>query len=330
MSRRYDDDMVLFEKRAVNKKGLFVLFLLTVVIFGAGGYYIYKNKDKFEWELKLPWEKDDEYEVLGSNNGENTTIKKNNNSNNKLIVPSLTSEIINRDETNLRFYGIEADDKGYTIKVDFMSLDGIATIQVEKILIDGHDTSATFTLTDNVDEGVQNPTTTTVRILKTELDALNIVCFKKMTVYYRLTSNNSKNNLIRVDVNAFTEIEYNNEIEGLIEMYSGGDVVSRYYRTLTDKDYTYIYFDFLNVDKNISRTIKVKKLLINDEIYDIKEFNQLLYAGSEKVFYIAIPRNKIKNVEKFTISFFIINRTNEKDNDGVTAVYTTPEYTKTF
>lgn len=328
MSRQFDEEMVHFEKRAVNQKGLLVILLIAIAIFGVGGYLLYKNRDKFDWTL--PWEKEEEqYEVLGDKTGTNSTIEKNPNSNVKLIAPTLSSEIFNRNNTNLSFRDLKADDKGYTFTVDFVTFEGTVTLNIEKILIDGHDTSATLTISDTKDVGgkrEQQATSATIQILKTELDALNIICFKKMTVFYRLTGDQDGKILNRADVNAFSGMDFNNITKGLIEMSTGNNISVRYYRTLTDKDYTYIYFDFLSQERIKSKTIKIKKLLINDELYEYKDLNESIYASAEKIFYIAIPRKDIKDVKKFTISFFIL----EQDGDSINAAYITPDYTKEF
>lgn len=329
MSRQIDEDMIHFEKRAANKKAIFLVVFLFIAILGIGGFFIYKYRDKFDWNLTLPWEKDEEYEILGNNNGP-STIPKNENSNNKLIVPTLNGEVYKNDTALIKFYDMAADDKGYTFKIDFTATKGTVTIDIEKILIDGFDTTSTLTLSDTVDLGSSEPTTSTIRILKTELDALNITCFKRLTFYYRLNAPESNNKLNRIDVPVFSGVDFNNSIEGLVQMFDNGDTLARYYRTLTDKDYTYIYFDFLNNNRNISKKIKIKKLLINGELYDCK-LDELVFAGAEKIFYLPISRKEIKDIESFTVSFFIIDSNMENYNDNsVTTVYTTPEYTRTF
>lgn len=329
MSRQIDEDMIHFEKRAANKKAIFLVLFLFVIIIGVGGFFIYKYRDKFDWNLTLPWEKEEEYEILGNNNGPNT-IPKNNNSNNKLIVPTIGLETYQKDNTLIKLYDLAADDKGYTLKIDFTSFRGAATINIEKILVDGFDTSSTLTLTDTEDIGTREATTATIRILKTELDALDIICFKRLTLYYRIDSLESEKKLNRTDVTLYSGVEFNNSIEGLIQMSDNGGTLARYYRTLTDKDYIYIYFDFLNNNHNVSKNIKIKKLLINDELYEYK-LNELIYAGSEKIFYLSIPRNEVKDLKSFNISFFIMDISpDSNDNNSITTVYTTPEYIKTF
>jgi len=44
------------------------------------------------------------------------------------------------------------------------------------------------------------------------------------------------------------------------------------------------------------------KLVINDTIYEYKNFNTEIYNEAEKVFYLAIPKDKVKEVNKY---FFI-------------------------
>jgi len=88
--------------------------------------------------------------------------------------------------------------------------------------------------------------------------------------------------------------------------------------------------DFLNENRDEIKNIKVKKLLINDELYDYSELNEVLYAGAEKIFYIVIPKNKVKEVKSFNISFFIINNAKEQDDKVFPAIYSTLEYSLEF
>lgn len=325
MSRKIDEDMVYFEKRAVNGRGLFFVILFAILLFGIGGYFVYQNRDKFDWTL--PWAKDDdEYEVLGDKTG-NSTITKNPSSNKELIVPLLRNEIFKRNQTQIRAYDLTGDDKGYSFKLDYTAESENLTLSIEKILLDGHDTSATLTLSDNVDVGTQQPTTATINIPKTEIDAIDLTCFKNMTIYYRIKGGDKEKELIRIDINAYSPIESDNTIQGLVEFYNGDKVKARYYRTLTDKDYTYIYFDFLNQNKYSKRNLKIKRLLINGKLYDYKDFNEEIYAGTEKIFYISIPRDEIKDVKSFNISFYMMTY---DDTNHMISTYVTSEYEKAF
>jgi len=133
--------------------------------------------------------------------------------------------------------------------------------------------------------------------------------------------------LIRIDISAYSPIESDNTIQGLVEFYNGDNVKARYYRTLTDKDYTYIYFDFLNQNKYSKRNLKIKRLLINGKLYDYKDFNEEIYAGTEKIFYISIPRDEIKDVKSFNISFYMMTY---DDTNHMISTYVTSEYEKAF
>jgi len=321
------DEMMLFEKRAANKKGLVIVFLLALTFFGVGGYFVYKNKDNFEWHL--PWEKEEETSSPEKPK-QNPIIQNSSTKNTKLDVPTLNPKEISRNNTTIKVYGLEADDKGYSFKVDFTAKESTTTINIEKVLIDGHDTSGSLILTDSLDIHPQQPTTGIIKIPKTELDALNITGFKRLTLYFRLINEKSNKSLIRLDIEVFSNIDYDNSIKGLIEMFSGGETLARYYQTLTDNDNTYIYFDFLNENRDEIKNIKVKKLLINDELYDYSELNEVLYAGAEKIFYIVIPKNKVKEVKSFNISFFIINNAKEQDDKVFPAIYSTLEYSLEF
>jgi hypothetical protein len=66
--------------------------------------------------------------------------------------------------------------------------------------------------------------------------------------------------------------------------------------------------------------------MINDRLYDMPEFIEVLPKGSGTIFAIRIPEKKIKEVENFTVSFFILeyNTTGTSYN----SIYSTNDYTK--
>ncbi|HIS18714.1 MAG TPA: hypothetical protein IAC02_08930, partial [Candidatus Coprovivens excrementavium] len=99
-----------------------------------------------------------------------------------------------------------------------------------------------------------------------------------------------------------------------------------YYETITDQDNTYIYFDIKNDTYNSNKQVRIKKLIINGELYDYQDLDFKLYRGAENIFSIVIPKSKIKEVESFTVSFFITSYL----DDEVLGIYMTNDYTKTI
>ena len=89
--------------------------------------------------------------------------------------------------------------------------------------------------------------------------------------------------------------------------------------------------DFQNVEEVPENTkfnieLKIKKLIINDRLYDMPEFVEAIPKGSGTIFAIKIPEKKIKKVENFTVSFFIL----EYNIAGTSynSIYSTNDYTK--
>ena len=153
-----------------------------------------------------------------------------------------------------------------------------------------------------------------VRINKTELDSLEISNFNKLSFYWRVSPSDStkvSENIVHVS----QPIEANNDIKGLIEIDNRNGTLIRYYRTVEDNDKTYIYFDFKNESKTDNKIILIKKMIINDKIYDASSFEENIYIKTE-----------FKNINSFTISFFVL----VKEDDKLVQTYISNEYTRKF
>lgn len=320
---RQKDNVVRMEKKATNHFGLFLLFIVVIGGFGYGGYYLYKHRNDIDWNIKLPWKKEKEEEVKPGTAliNPNTT-----NKNNKLIVPNFNSQSIKNKVGQVKIYDLAADDKGYTFQVDLTASSQTATLSIEKVLIDGFDTSAKLTITDMLDSE-KAPTTSTLRINKSELDSMGIYAFNKFSIYYRISTDTEKGDLNRSDFQVYNTLEYKNALSNLIEIYHKENILIYFYKTESDKDNTYIYFDVINENRTNPKKIKIKKLILNGEIYEYKDFDESIYCGTNRVIYLTIPKKKISEVENITISFFVIS---QDQDENTTAVHLTPEYSKSF
>lgn len=321
MAKQYNN-VVRLEKRSTNKIGLFFLIIIFIAGAGYGGFYLYKHRSEIDWDIKIPWQNEEH------KNKNNTSTSNNNNNSNKhtdLNVPSyLKEEIITKNGT-LKFSDTKIDDKGYTIQVEYKTQTVPSEIRIEKVLVNGYETSSTLTIgnDDNTgDDNSQQTITKSLRILATELIPLKITGIKNLTIYYREIGGISKENLERKTIKAENLVDVNAGLKGLIEFYNKNQTTIYYYQTITDQDNTYIYFDAKNSDVNTTKEIRVKKLLINGELYEYKDLNFNLYRGAENIFMIEIPKKKIKKVENFTVSFFIL----AKEDDELAGVYITNEY----
>lgn len=324
MNNRNDKNVVHFEKRSANKVGLFFLLILAIAGLGYGGYYVYLHRSEIDWELKLPWQSDSSKEEKEKNkNGESSK----NNDRDDLVLPSKLNETENVNGGSLRIYDVKLDDKGYTISVDYLFPNGDSDLTIEKVLINGFEVSSTLTINEKKDEGLvkdQKPTTGTLRILRTELVPLKITGLKEITFFYRFTQYGKESTLKRCKFSVSNNIDFKTELEGLINIYKNDQEIDiNYYETITDQDNTYIYFHAKNNTYANNKQIRVKKLIINGEIYDYRDLNFSLYRGAANLFSIIIPKDQVKEIKSFTISFFVIATKEDTPN----SIYITNDYT---
>jgi Fe2+ transport system protein B len=138
--------------------------------------------------------------------------------------------------------------------------------------------------------------------------------------------NEKKETRIKAETFNFTSnFTTDNTRKGLIHIDEKGNTKVRYYKTVKDNDYTYIYFDFKNSDYQANKEIVIKTMYINDKLYNMQSFKEVIYRGSERDVYIKIPRKKINNVKNIRISFYIIERA---PDNSINKLYITNEYSK--
>lgn len=264
--------------------------------------------------------------------------EKDKNSGNKpgkdsLIVPEPLNSKISQDGLKFVITKVKADQKGYlltgeaTCVYDRLSW---SKLYVDGVLIDGYYTKAQFEVQDNydpnLDEELQEPTEIEFRITKTELDNYNIKGFSTITFFYSTETPEKKETRIKAETFNFTSnFTTDNTRKGLIHIDEKGDTKVRYYKTVKDNDYTYIYFDFKNSDYQANKEIVIKTMYINDKLYNMPSFKEVIYRGSERDVYIKIPRKKINNVKNIRISFYIIERA---PDNSISKLYITNEYSK--
>ena len=316
------DNIVHMEKRATNKFGLFLVFLAVIAIFGGGGFLVYKYRNQIDWEFKLPWEKSEETNETSEKKTTTSTKKKNRD----LIVPTVRNgSNIQEGASLFEIVDVKGDDRGYLFTAQLTTSVDWATITVEGILLDGYYTEATLELSDTSDIGTQVGSQATFRVNQTDLDKLNVNGFTRVNVFYILEEPYEKYYLKMGVINFETEYTITNGNKGLIKVDEKGGLLVEYYKTVKADNATYIYFEAKNSDLSSNREILIKKMMINDRIYEMPEFTETVYRGARKSFYIKIPTSKIKDVEEFLVSFYIINRDSEGNNKGI---YITNEYSK--
>lgn len=250
-----------------------------------------------------------------------------------LIVPEPLNSKISQNGLEFVITKVKADQKGYlltgqaTCAYDRLSW---VKLSVDGVLIDGYYTKAQFEVQDDYDsdleEESQQPTEVEFRITKTELDNYNIKGFSTITLFYTSETSEKKENRLRAETFKFTShFTTDNTRKGLIHIDEKGSTKVRYYKTVRDNDYTYIYFDFKNSDYQANKEIVIKTMYINDKLYNMPSFKEIIYRGSERDVYIKIPKKKINNVKNIRISFYIIERA---PDNSINKLYITNEYSK--
>ena len=285
-----DRSLIRMEKRATNHVGLFFVFLLTFVGLGVGGYLLYKNKDNISFVL--PWEKE-EYEekkdepIIDDN--------KDNTSNGKLYLPEVNPDT-NIIAGNSYFLGLylkklTATPKGYNLTLEYTKdsttdlnqvtfIEGPIILTCDKILLDEYEISPTFKLEFERDVKMSDQVTITIPI--EELENLEMVSFNSIYFFITLETN------IPNHVPENPEDKYTN-IEGMLMAYQDVDVTNykqieksfsvqnkvriSYYKKIEAEDATYLYFQIDNAHQQDSQIIQLKKLIINDEIYNKTNIN---------------------------------------------------------
>lgn len=312
-----EEDFLVVQK---PKKGRVKIIIILMILgaLGFGGYYLYKNQEKFNLNIKLPWFKK---EVKEAEEEKDEVITDANTIVDGYEVPNMDEKKINNKNGIITIKSIGIDSKGYVLNVDFQS--SSATLIIEKLLIDGLNTSETLELKSEAEETASG----VIRINKTELEPLDIHGFSEITIFYRVNTPDQEGNVSYERIKLYNKFNYDNSIKGLIQIYELENFTLSYYKKEEDKDYVYLYFDARNKDYNTKKNIKLKKILINDNIYDNVDCEEEIYSISEKVFYITIPKKDIKNIDNFTIQFFVIGK--DKENQ-VKEYYITNDYTKKF
>lgn len=321
----YENGLFRMEKRASNKVGVFLVIVVALILLGGVFFYLYSNKDGIDWSFSWPWG-NEEKKTEPSEDSDNIKLPNSNTSSNKeeLSMPSLKEEEVLEDtgDYKITISNLQNDDRGFTLDIVFKAYDNDYTFVLEKILVDGFDTSVT--LNKSVAKGAQFKEN--IRINKSDLNLVNVSNFSNLTFYYRVDtpSLSLTGNVIKKSVTVNSIVMSDNVIKGLVEIDNYNQTTVSYYTTVDDKDNYYIYFDFKNISLNKKQQVSIKKLTINGKIYDYKDFKTEIYQGAEKVVYLVIPKSEVKTIENFTVSFTMLCEVEGK----ITAAYITNEYSE--
>ncbi len=316
--QEYDEGFLQMEKRATNKKGIIIILIIMLALIGGSVFYFSRNGISFEFNL--PWQTEEKIEnkKKKEEEKEETKIK------NKLDAPVFNDQqFYTAADYMIEFSDFHKSNLGFDADITFSTTNNPRTVILEKVLVDGYDTTTTFTKSLNPLESI----TQTIRINQVELDALDIVTFGRIALYFKVLDSEGKSEVKLFEMNASNKIDVDNSRKGLIEIDNKNNTKISYYKLLEDKDNSYLYFDFKNTSLGKSQIIAIKKLMINGKIYDYKSLKEEIYHGAEKIVSLTIPKSDYKKITSFAISFVMFST---DENGKMTEAYITNEYSRSL
>ena len=304
--------VVNLEKRAVNKPGLILLFIIVLVGLGFGGYYFYNNRDYFSfyfpWENKtnngtneagekidkktgfrLPKEakiKRDQMEVVKDEKGNSKTMSGYNK------VDFIINDIIYDKE------------KGFTLNMAFNNdNDDLVKISVYNIDLDGYQTGLTFDEMINPKSSSNKP----ILLPNNILDLYHISIFNEITFYTKVTiGEDTTDTTIKIQISGTSTRDNITPIERIGKT---DNITFNYYKVIEEKDRYILYIGITN-NENFDITYYVNKFMIDNKEYKSTVPGKKIYSLSTFVDRIEIFKSDYKNIKNVTMSFFAVTDNN--------------------
>lgn len=304
-----EDNFMHLEKRATNKVGLIILFLVVVGLLGVGGYFVYQNKDNISFDFTMPWQKKDEEKkddkTTTTKADDKTIIKRQN-------VKISSKQIYNRNNLTIDPDSITYDEKdGYIVKLKaFYSSANNLSISISHITVDGYqleNSADNISLVGNVSSNIS------VNIPVSFLDLYSLEEFSQVVLYGKVNQNSQNtttNNDIKFVVNTDKTTENTTSLANLEPINTNSDVKIYYYQIVSSKNENKIQILIDNQNDSVNYDFKINQLKINNTKYEDVSFNETVNYNSKKFVYITIPTKKIKKIEEFEVSFFILDEDN--------------------
>lgn len=297
----YEEFEYVEETKKKSKKGLILIIIIIFLIAGAVFSIFYFT------DLDLPWKKhnEDTDTYIENLKAQNKTYSKESD----LIIPKFTNRMFyNTDDVQITSSELDADKNGYFFELTIQNKSNYPiTIICDTILIDKFQTDANFNISLNSRESEN----VKITITKTELLALEIRDFNSFTFFGQVTTNNEKK---KFDFNVYTEQidRIKNEKKG-VKIDSVTNIDINYIKKIEDNSNYYLYFDIVNSSKTYNYNVLINKLLLNNKKYELNNLNLLSHFNAEKVFYLTIPKDDIKEFDSFEISFFVVYNYGQED-----------------
>ncbi|MBQ8192549.1 MAG: hypothetical protein IJZ46_00535 [Bacilli bacterium] len=222
-----------------------------------------------------------------------------------LVVPKIENGKIFKDrDFNIELSKIDTSSKGYTLYIDITANQNINPSQIEcyRILIDGYDIPGNFKMNINPGETKQEK----IVLKKTDLEHLQINNFQNLEFYMTIIGG-AEDVYVYGKTNMQTLIPVDNEKKGLTNIYDKNSIILSYYKKVEDNDYTYLYFEVKNLSQE-KYNIYLNKIVIDNKLYE-DEYSIHSEPYGKQMSYIKIPKDKVENVGKIKISFFLEKET---------------------
>lgn len=304
-----ENNFMHLEKRATNKVGLIILFLVVVGLLGVGGYFVYQNKDNISFDFTMPWQKKDEEKkddkTTTTKTDDKTIIKRQN-------VKISSKQIYKRNNLTIDPDSITYDEKdGYIVKLKALySSANNLSISISHITVDGYqleNSADNISLVGNVSSNIS------VNIPVSFLDLYSLEEFSQVVLYGKVNQNSQNattNNDIKFVVNTDKTTENTTSLANLEPINTNSDVKIYYYQIVSSKNENKIQILIDNQNDSVNYDFKINQLKINNTKYEDVSFNETVNYNSKKFVYITIPTKKIKKIEEFEVSFFILDQDN--------------------
>ena len=316
-----DKGVVKVEKRAVNKKGLFLLFIVVLAGLGYGGYYFVNNRDSFDFYF--PWEEKTENK---DNKG------KSNSGFRKIKDVEVGKREINIDTgaflANDNYYNISVvsasydKDKGYVIKLRLENKDrDKVSFNIKNVIIDGYQLLGNRYQNNNMTNvtnfkllaGKGGKVDTEIIIDNTFLDLYKITTIENIRIDGDFELNEEGEQSKSIELTTFDAPS--DTSLGIIENINNIHNISYNYNKVVENKDSYNLYLLLDNTSSSDYTYYINKLLIDGKEYDASIYSNKIYSSSKYLEVINIPKNKYRNIKKIEISFM--------ETDGFNNVYQT-------
>ena len=306
------------EKKSAKKIFIDVVGIFIVISLIVGTFLVIKNHEKIFSSLPISTDEDGKL-VLGRK--KTTTTSKST----ELVKPDSQNTVSQKArDVNIEIADFDTTETKdafvFTVIISTTKKEFSDMVYCEKMAVDGFEISNTFEVEIEGAVSVK----VDIRIDKTELAQYEITKPNEIDFFLRTGEEIEKGRFpFKAKLNIIYYAPMDNSIKDLLVIGEEANTVLSFYKQEEDIENTYIYFDVKNTQIKNLTNIKLKKLIINDKLYEDADVNEDVYYSTEKLFYIKIPRKEIPNVKNFTVSFFIISGTENESQE----IYITKEFT---